>query len=172
MTRTSTKLFIAIATVALVGMVLCIFLYVRIHGHERVVAQSLGELEGELIREDQLKTIEGLMRDIESERATLDSQFLTEAEIVSFITLLESLDSYTGVSLEIDSVSKQGNTLNISLDATGSWESVYHLLAMIEALPPASIVNGITFGGNGGSEGLWSVSIDIETLLVPEASTS
>ena len=168
MKRHSSKLLIAVSIVALAGMVLCIFVYGRVRTHQRAVAESLAALNVELVREDQLKTIEGLMRDIESERATLDGQFLTEAEIVPFITLLESLDSYTGVTLEIDSVSKKDNKLEIALEATGSWASVYHLLVMIEALPPASVIKSIALSGS--VEGRWTASISLETFLVPEAA--
>ena len=89
------------------------------------------------------QTIRRVVRDTKEERAELQSYFVNEDELVSFLEKLEAVGVRTGAPLSVENVGARGAVdkdglivpLSLSLRATGTFRQVVHTLALVEAFP-------------------------------------
>jgi hypothetical protein len=81
-------------------------------------------------------SLERTIKNTEVERSLIDSYFVPEAEISSFIERVESLGKAADVSLKMNSVQKTTNKkFELSFVAGGTFANVYRTLLLVEAMP-------------------------------------
>jgi hypothetical protein len=113
-----------------------------------------------------------LLGETEVERSILSSSFVEESSPVGFISEVEGLGSISGTLLEINSVDTETinniEHLKVSLSSIGSWENVYHLLALIEALPYHAVISSFSVERHSEEEGsgAWKIMIDFVVPLI------
>jgi hypothetical protein len=108
---------------------------------------NLGEdLNFQLAKERQLKSMKNISRETQSERIELDSYFVSSDGIVSFIKEVEGLATLSGLEVEIDSVgtteyfagedlSEILEILGLNLRVKGEWSSSFYFLNLLERMP-------------------------------------
>lgn len=76
-----------------------------------------------------------LLNETESDRKTLDTFFVDSSEVVDFIQRVESLGKDTHATVSIKDLREQPEGLVFSIDVSGSFAGVMHLVTLIEHLP-------------------------------------
>ncbi len=125
------------------------------------------------------QTIRKIVRDTSDDRDKINSYFITDEKLVSFLENIENLGTRAGVSLEVQSVSvgdtidKDGlvSQLRLSLESEGTIKEVYYILSLLEAYPKALSVRRVQM--NQRSDTLaWVGTFDIEVIkvLMPSAN--
>lgn len=140
---------------------------------------------GEENDQAQSKSLSNLIQSTATDRAKLNSFFVSSDNVVTFITDLESLGTESGSVLSIASINTDiqagatpGTTGHISahINAHGSWDSVMRLLDLTENMPYDASVSHIELDNNGASVKsgqTWSISFDVQSLLmVPSVASS
>ncbi len=123
-------------------------------------------------RAESVRAAENLLRETELERRVLTDSFVAESRIIDFISELESLGPVSGTLLEIASVDavqgEQGQTLNVEISALGSWDSVYHLLSLVEVLPYHVTITSFSIEQHSEAEGdtEWRLIINLSAPLI------
>ena len=107
-----------------------------------------------------LDSLTATAKNIEERRSELDRYFLEENDIVEFLESIEGLCGATNSSVEVTSVDKKvvpkpGEevhtnkngpvSLLLTIEATGSWGSVAHVLGLIETFPVPITVHRVAY---------------------------
>ena len=152
-----------------------VFLFLLISiGREMDAHQELqGKVALAEIRESKLEQLHESVRAITADRDLLDSYFLREEEIVSFLETIESLAYDPGTDVAVTSVD-QGNTaqggnfttLNLSIDVQGPWVAVFLEFSLIETLPVPLVVHQATIDviNAQGDDRTWKGSFRVSVL--------
>lgn len=105
------------------------------------------ELNIQLNREKQLKSLKSIVAETEEDRKRLNSFFVSKEGIVSFISQIESIADLSGGSIEIDSVGvgpfeEEGapkseilEILSMNITSLGSWSDNFYFLNLLETMP-------------------------------------
>ena len=100
-----------------------------------------------------------------TEIEAFEERMLMEENVVSIIESIESAGKDLGVALEILSVDKvegeKPQKLNISLEAKGSWDSIFSFIRSVESLPQRVSVENIDLHKEGSG---WRIQLSF-TLL-------
>ena len=94
-------------------------------------------------QEMNLRSIQTIAEDTLEERTQLDSYFVSPDAVVDFIETIEQLAIPTGTSIETTAVEEHSELesaeahsfLRMQFTVRGSWQEIFHLLALIETLP-------------------------------------
>ena len=119
-----------------------IFLFGEIRATNRAISikeDSISQAsEQELRLDDLLVSVE----ETKEKRDALQKRILTDRSIVAFLEGIESLETQTGVVIEVRSIGKEVNEnsafveeLSLDINVEGSWEGVYHTFLLLETLP-------------------------------------
>ena len=125
------------------------------------------------------QTIRKIVRDTSDEREKINSYFVTDEGLVSFLEDIEGLGTRAGVNLEVQSVSV-GNTidkdglvspLRLSLESEGTITEIYYILSLLEAYPKALSVRRVQIYQRPDTL-VWVGTFDIEVIkvLMPSAN--
>jgi hypothetical protein len=132
----------------------------------------------------QSRAIFDLASSTAADRSRLSSFFISPDDIVSFITLLESLGTQAGNKVSITSIDADNMTnaapgtvghAHARIDTRGSWTQVMTVLSLAENLPYISTLNHVRLNANdvGGKQAYWSLSFDVQvSLLAPPVTSS
>jgi Tfp pilus assembly protein PilO len=120
-------------------------------------------------------TVRKVVRDTEALRSELDSYFVNEEDLVTFLNDLENLGDNAGAVVTVQSVqtgkriSKDASIeeLRLALKADGSLENVFHLLSLIEAFPKAISLDKVRLTRRQ-TEGSWQGTFDVTVARVGE----
>lgn len=102
------------------------------------------ENEQELILQKSLafRSSKDVLKETEEKRERLSNFFVSSEEVADFIEKLESVGRQSGVDVNINDVKVleiDGDSfkedLEVNLEASGNWDSVFHYLSLIESLP-------------------------------------
>ncbi|PCI30854.1 hypothetical protein COB52_00795 [Candidatus Kaiserbacteria bacterium] len=91
------------------------------------------------------------VREIQAQREVLDTYFIKEDGIVSFLDEIEEIGDHAGLPIEViaveagNPIDKDGliRPLTISLRVSGKLKDIFYTLAMLETLPKAVSVDGV-----------------------------
>ena len=134
-------------SIAIVVSLVLLFVYGFLFQVIFTTNRSLQALEEDVStqagREERLRAARNILANTESERTNLASSFLRENEVVSFIELVEELENTAGAELRVQSVDLKDaddnstvyEWLELAIEATGSWQEVYHFLSLVEHMP-------------------------------------
>ena len=111
--------------------------YQKINSINKTSEQVLSEWKTEAIRRDEIKSLNKSIKVIEQERASLETHFAQSSDVVPFLNIIEELGLKVGAKAEVASVdiAKDGTGLMVEMKASGSFESVYKLLMLLENSP-------------------------------------
>jgi len=119
-----------------------------------------------------LEVVKRLIEEMKEDLDTLDSYFTNEDEVVLFIEDIENMGAKSGVSLSLRSVNvdkENGGSLYVSLIASGSWESVYHFLNLLELFPANIHIDKVSFTKKERSDsGIWVGDFSLSLLSFSE----
>ncbi|MFA6257191.1 MAG: hypothetical protein WCT29_02560 [Candidatus Paceibacterota bacterium] len=95
------------------------------------------EWQKENLRRHQIRDLEVLLSEAEAKRAELDTHFAESSNIVPFLDTTQELARKVGAESEIISVdnSAESGGLTVVVHATGSFESLYKFLELLEHSP-------------------------------------
>lgn len=135
---------------------------------QKAVASQAAEIAGEARREGSMHALSDLLKDLSGETSKLDAFFISPDGAVGVIEDIETLSSIVGAPVSVSDVriedqnAKTGEgTLLMNVAASGSWRSVTHLLALLDALPFQSELGSATLtlvdADNEDSDARWSL---------------
>lgn len=129
-------LFVSIILLVLSGYVFS-FLYKKIGENKTTARAAQIEWQTEATRRDEIRSLEHSIRDISKERILLESHFAKSSDVVPFLDTIEQLAKKVGANPEIVSVDipKDKTGLLVGLKASGSFESIYKFLMLLENSP-------------------------------------
>jgi hypothetical protein len=166
MIHTKTKI---IALVSLVLFILsCVlyagFFYVITLQKARVHDERLRAAEAD-VQKQALRALEETIQTSADDRKKLKGYILADDSVIEFISLLESTAQEHGVvftteNLETRPIDEMFETLVVKVKFSGSFESVLHMLALIETIPLQSNVEAVSFTRDGESDG-WSAALTL-----------
>lgn len=136
------------------------------------VSDLATELSYQTDRATRLNSVETIVRDTEEERAQLKTFFLSEDDIVDFITEVESLGNSLGVPIDVLSVSSEtpevvgtGGVLELRVTFDGPWNSVVSMLALLETQEIATTLNKVSLSYKGHEDSEWSVTATLQAQM-------
>jgi hypothetical protein len=133
------------------------------------IYSSLYEKESE---KGALDSTEKSLADTEQQRKILDSYFINSTQAVSFIEKIEKLREYSHTEMVLNAVTppkKQNEGLLLDFSASGNFEDIYRLFALIEKMPYRMTVRNaiLAKSGNEKNPERWtgSFSVVLESYL-------
>jgi hypothetical protein len=116
----------------------------------------------------ELSTLVQLVETTTEERSTLQTYFLAEGDVIKFLELIESVGREQGAtlitkSLTVTESNGDFSELHVVVSASGTYESLEHVLRIFESLPYQSYVNNITMSRSGSTDETdeWSGTFDV-----------
>lgn len=119
-------------------LVLCLliflFFYREINKNKNLITEAQTKWQKEASRREEIKSLDQSVKIIEPERILLESHFANGSDVVPYLNTLENLGTKVGAEAKVTSVkvSKDNNKLLVEMKATGSFESVYKFLTLLE----------------------------------------
>jgi hypothetical protein len=172
----SLVLFLLILNITLI----CIYWFVsrKITNNIGQISELATELDFQLDREGQLRSLRGITKDTEADRGTLDSHFVSPEGIVSLIKEVEGLASRSRLYIEIDSVGVEDyligenvdeliEILDVDLSTEGSWSSNFYFLSLLEQMPYRVSIVRLSFDAKKNTDGevlTWEGIISLKIL--------
>lgn len=110
------------------------YLYYGIKNNRKVFRDAQVAWQREEDRLAEIRMIDRSIKTVETEKILFESHFATKKDVVPFLDTLEKLALSVGARAEVASVdTKEGtNGLTVALRASGSFESLYKLLTLLE----------------------------------------
>jgi hypothetical protein len=112
-------------------------LYNKINDNNDVSSTALSELQLESQKRSNLESLQRFIKDIDDDKENLDSHFIRSGDVVPFLNMVESLAPQVGAKSEVSAVNigEDNKSLTVGIKATGSFESVYKFLKLLENSP-------------------------------------
>lgn len=138
---TSKTTWIVLAVLILTNIFLAsvygFFMYKISLEHDNI-AKSIASLTKETRRESDLQALSSVLKMTETERAKIDSYFVTEQGTAHFLENIQKLGGKAGVDLNLSDVGIESKEdLRINFSAGGSFGNMYKLLELMEKTPYA-----------------------------------
>ncbi len=113
------------------------FLYKEINDNKKISEKKQIEWQSEADRRDEIKLLEGSIKDISKEKTLLESHFAQSSDVVPFLSTIEQLALSIRAKIEVVSVDilKDNTGLLVGLKASGSFETIYKFLTLLENSP-------------------------------------
>ena len=110
------------------------YIFQKINEDKIVAQEVLGKWQAEDARRTEIKALEIFLENMKGERAALDLHFARSSNVVPFLDSLEELGRLAGAKPEVMSVATtaDGTSLEVTVKALGSFESVYKFLELLE----------------------------------------
>lgn len=173
MSRTQQLLILSIVlALASLAIYVALLLYIQNTNREiSVLANSIG-VRGQ--QEMNLRSVQTIAEDTLKDRQKLDTYFVSQDSVVSFIETVEQLAVPTGTLIEITTVEEHEGLepndayafLRIQFTARGSWSEIFHLISLTEALPFDVEIERTNLEKDGGDEGeLWRGAVSIQVVM-------
>jgi len=114
-----------------------LFLYKKIDDNRKMSEKAKIEWQIEATRREEIRSLERSIRAIEKERNLLESHFARSSNVVPFLNTIERLALAANLKSEIISVDilKDRNGLAVAVKTSGSFESIYKFLTLLENSP-------------------------------------
>ena len=150
--------------------------YVFLFMHIRDLQFRLTEIKTELsivdaLEANKLETV-ALLDKTKEGREEISSYFVSVEDPTPFLELVEALGADAGVTLEVETLSidaveaatstEYKDNMKVALLVEGPWESLYHLVWLLEHMPYVATIADATFTlGNESSESGWGGKIEL-----------
>ena len=113
------------------------FLYIKIKNTDTVSTQIFNKWQEENQKRNDLKYLDHLIKSIDQERTLLNAHFAEASDVVPFLNTIEKLAIEGKAEAEVVFVSvlDTDKTLSLQIKPSGSFESVYKFLMLLENSP-------------------------------------
>ena len=114
-----------------------VFLYGKINDNNQKAQQDMITWQQEASRRDQIISLDRLLQNIQGDRSQLETHFAKSSDVVPFLDTIEKLAPKVGAVAAVDSVvaGTDNTSLSVGLKASGSFESIYKYLTLLENSP-------------------------------------
>ena len=114
-----------------------IFLYKDINNKKEMIQIAQERWQAEATRRENVKSLLNSVQSIKTERTLLDTHFVQSSDIVPFLDTIEKLAKNVGANAEVISVdvAKDNLSLVVQMSASGSFETIYRLILLLENSP-------------------------------------
>jgi hypothetical protein len=141
--KTTKRIFLLLILLNLAAGSLVAGAFILIRRENQQAASFLSEVEEATKIEGNLKSIKAIMLDTEKKRASLDSYFIHDKDLITFLDEMNTLGKSAGVELSVQSVDIDVSSekalfteaLKLSLQTKAAWPDTYHFLSLLETLP-------------------------------------
>ncbi len=99
----------------------------------------------------------------ESDRAKLSTYFITEDDVLGFITSIESIEKTSSTTVVISSISndRSNNHIKANIDIKGGWINIRKALSLIENLPYSINIDSMNLNYDSTK---WNMVLSIRAL--------
>lgn len=113
------------------------FLYKNININKERAQLAEEKWHEEQTKKDSIKSVVTFLNTIESDRMSLENHFVKSSDVVPFLNMIEVVGNRAETKTEVISVdvSKENVSLVVDIKASGSFESIYKLIALLENSP-------------------------------------
>jgi hypothetical protein len=144
------------------------FLYNTIQANNKLFEDTQTKWQEATAKREGMDSLSRALREAEGDRATLNSHFILSSDVVPFLDTLEKLAPTVGAKSEVTviDVSGDGSALTAGVKATGTFESLYKYLTLLENSPYELEFTTLDLQKTGGAEGgrEWSLTLKIKLL--------
>ncbi len=142
------------------------FLYSSIKSRQGISEQKLTEWQTEYARRNEIKSLESSIKKIEQEKTLLEMHFAESSNPVPFLDTLERLARSVNAENSVSSVdlASDGKSLVVGMNASGSFESFYKFLTLLENSEYDMEFLSIDMQKDGASINKWSAVIRLKLL--------
>ena len=140
------KLIVAIIFFILLSVAL-VFLYQLTDGNRQKGQQDYITYQTEKLRHGDLATLNSSLSTIQDEQNSIQTHFAKSSDVVPFLDNMETLAGEVGATASVDSVDAPADNsgLAVNLKASGSFESLYKFLTLLENSPYELNFLGVDF---------------------------
>lgn len=114
-----------------------VLLYREINNNSRKVENSIITLQTEAKRREDIISLNKSINKITNDKILLEAHFAKNSDIVPFLDAIEKLGPQVGAKVQVESVDvmAKGAGLMVGLKTSGSFESIYTFLRLLENSP-------------------------------------
>ncbi len=114
-----------------------VFLYKDINNKKEAIQIAQEKWQTETTRRENIKFLIDSIESIKTERTLLDTHFVQSSDVVPFLDTIEGLAKNVGANAEVISVdvAKDSSSLVVQMSASGSFETIYKLILLLENSP-------------------------------------
>lgn len=114
-----------------------VFLYKDINNKKEAIQTAQEKWQTEAIRRENIKFLIDSVKSIKIERTSLDTHFVQSSDVVPFLDTIEELAKNVGANAEVISVdvAKDNLSLVVQMSTSGSFETIYKLILLLENSP-------------------------------------
>lgn len=114
-----------------------VFLYKDINNKKEAIQIAQEKWQTETTRRENIKFLIDSVESIKTEKTLLDSHFVQSSDVVPFLDTIEGLAKNVGANAEVISVDvvKDNSSLVVQMSASGSFETIYKLILLLENSP-------------------------------------
>lgn len=153
------------AIIFLVSVSVCVVFFWMVSKQKTVYIERTQERAEKQAYRDSLQSLMRTLEDTKEERAALVSRVIKDDEVITFLSLIETLGKEQGIALTTNSltvlpVNDTFETLVIALTLEGTYSEMTSIIKLLEQLPYQSSVAKVTMSKEKGS-GLWKGSLEV-----------
>lgn len=117
-----------------ISLSVLLFFYSHFKNREAISEEKMMQWRVEQARREEIKSLDSSMKKIENEKVMLETHFAYSTNPVPFLDTLEAMAQSVGAESAVTAVdvSKDGQSLAVGLNVSGSFESFYKFLTLIE----------------------------------------
>lgn len=151
-----------------------ILLYKNIQNNNQIFEKAEAQWQMETSKKDEIESLNRSLKMLEKERALLDTHFIQSSDVVPFLDTVEKLAPQVNAKAEVTlvDISPDNISLSVGVKATGTFESLYKFLTLLENSPYQleftsmdikKVDEGTVSSGNAQA-GKWSAVFKIRLL--------
>jgi len=135
---THKKILIGLLVLVFIALSLYSTIFYFIGSKTREASVLIGELEVEVLKEQEIMMLKKAIAVSEMEREKLDSYFVKNDSVVDLIERIESIGLHAGVLVSFESISVMGegqDLLELNFVSNGVFSDTFYFLSLLDSLP-------------------------------------
>ena len=151
------------------------FLYSKIENNNTQANQMLSEWQTASSAQENLLALTSSIKSIDNEKSMLETHFAKSSDVVPFLDMIEKLAPKVGTKAEVVlvNVSADNTGLVVEVKATGSFESIYKFVTLLENSPYELEVDSLhiqkmdspaAVAGTDATPSQWSADMTLKLL--------
>lgn len=146
------------------------FVYSDIRAKNNAAERTLAKWQSEYANRENIRSLNQSVKDIAPQKALLETHFVESSDVVPFLNTVEGLGTEAKAQANITSVAVSTDTnpvLLVEVQATGSFESLYKFLMLMENSPYEIEVDSLDLQQSDAldaSSGAWKADFKISLL--------
>jgi Tfp pilus assembly protein PilO len=163
----STKLITAVSILFFVACITVSGAFLdRVAKQKEVYETKTMDRRSMIEREKGIVTLTEELEATKEERAFVASRILREDDVIDFLALIEGVGREQDValqtsSLKVESIDTMFEALVVSIDITGTYDAVVHMVTLFEYLPYQVSLGKLRIRNESENENNWTASFEI-----------